>query len=203
MLDVPVLYKNILMIILTILLFFILSIDSNWNEFLHRKKSIKFIIIFIIIYLNYYNINLSLLCLPLFAFIMMKHPNFKSRVIHNPKLSYFKEHLQSFYSEFFNDYSSPIVSEIKQPEIKQPEIKHLEIKQPEIKQPEIKHLEIKQPENITIMDEDDIYKSTTIEALEEINENENENKTLTIDEMKELYENLKFELTEIDKKYEH
>ena len=36
-----------------------------------------------------------------------------------------------------------------------------------------------------------------------INDNINGNKELTMEEMKELYESIKFELNEIDKKYEN
>ncbi len=245
MIDIPILYKNILMIILTILLFFILSIDSNWNDFLNKKKSIKFIIIFVIIYLNYYNINLSLICLPLFIFILMKHPNFKSRIINNPKLSYFKDYLQSFYSEFFNDYSSSnnninnsnlnhnskndntfniidsdnsninnlksINSLSSDNNILNKELvlkeNILKDKKPILEEKMINIIDDEGEENkstslinINIMDDNTMY------DIKENNMNENKingNKELTMEEMKELYESIKFELNEIDKKYEN
>lgn len=166
------LYKNIFFLICIILFIFFLSNEKNINELFIQKESMKYIFLIIIIYLSFYQMNLSFVVIPLSLFFIMKHPKFPSMI------SSFQQSFQSIFHTNQKFISNSFSS--KEIEYKE-NIENVENIEKEI---EIRN-EKTQDENIE----------------NKINNQHDENDSeIRMDELQELYLSIKKELEEMDSK---
>jgi hypothetical protein len=207
MFQIPNIYKNIIFVVFIIVFLFLHSNEKLFNQFFIEKKSLGYLFIFVIIYLIYHQFNLALLFIPFFMYQCIQHPQFYKKVLQNPKLQTFSQKINSFLIEI-----GIISKEEKKEEIEQEE------EEEEFSQQENQEMEMdisKQKEKIdsqeniemtlspqieTIEYENDTNdKSTPIHSLSSSHENSQE-KTLSMEELQELYLSIQEELQEIDKK---
>jgi len=166
------LYKNIFFLICIILFIFFLSNEKNINELFVQKESMKYIFLIIIIYLSFYQMNLSFVVIPLSLFFIMKHPKFPSMI------SSFQQSFQSIFhtnQKFIpNSFSS----------------KEIEYKE-----------NIENVENIENDEKEIEVKNENIQYENKINNQHDENDSeIRMDELQELYMSIKKELEEMDSK---
>ncbi len=253
MFEIPVLYKNIIMLIIIILFLLFLSVNKNWNEFINKKKTIKYIIIFSLIYLIYYNFNITLLCLPIILIFFMKNNKFKSNLNQNSKFSFINNYLQEIYKDLFQDSNNDYDTDKNNIEKENNKILTIEnnnellnninnynnknnINMNNINNNEKEKIEnfnkylnnnnnnnnngnleflknqlnINEEQNYINIDKNNIYdednnnKATNIQNLNNdniIDNNNNGAKSLSVLELKELYDSIQNQIEEIDNKY--
>jgi hypothetical protein len=206
MFQIPNIYKNIIFVVFIIVFLFLHSNEKLFNQFFIEKKSLGYLFIFVIIYLIYHQFNLALLFIPFFMYQCIQHPQFYKKVLQNPKLQTFSQKINSFLIEIgiISKEEKKEEMEIEQEEeiLQQEEpIIEIDISKQKEKIDSQENIEMTlSPQIETIEYENDTNdKSTPIHSLSSSHENTQE-KTLSMEELQELYLSIQEELQEIDKK---
>lgn len=215
MFSVQLVYKNIITLILIILFLFFLSNEKKINEIFVQKGSLRYLFILLLIYLVYHQFNLALLFIPFLLFQFVYHPKFKSiwkgRFAQHPYLLKMKKFLEEI--QFTTPSPQESIDEVEEemivetPKIIQEQKKDEKISFEEMKKnismeviPEIKKEETEERMNIEHFELDqENQQSTPLHQLEEEHDKSGD-KTLSIQELEELYNTIQNELKELDKK---
>ncbi len=99
-------YKNIVILILIIILLFLFSNEPSFNNFFQKKQSLQYLFIFFLIYLTYYQFNISLLLLPFLFYHISSQPNFKEKIMDLPVLQQIDNKIKVFLQEPPNSTST-------------------------------------------------------------------------------------------------
>lgn len=163
--------QNIILIILIILLLFFMSNEKKINDLI-SKKYIKYLFILLIIYFIYQNYNFTLLVIFLLIIIFL-NINIKEKFNNNKYLKNY-ENFKNLILEYFNDEGNKKSKEKFSNNIDKP---------------------IDTSYDFTpCVDED---KNKNIDSTEEKNENKIEPFKTEVLKLKELYDNIKLEITKL------
>lgn len=163
------------MIILLIIFIFLLSNDTSWNTYFQKKESIKYLLIFFFIYLAYYQLNISLLVLPLLSLHFMSQPSFREKIFENPIWQNLKDKLKMY----MDNQVVHIQEEKKEEKIEEKRIEEV--------------ISEEYPEIIEIHDD------AGATQIKKESPSETKSTELSFEELQELYASLNRQLDELNK----
>lgn len=208
-------FDKIILILIIIFLLFFLSNETKLSDIFEEKKYIKYIFLLVIFYCIAKEVNMVFIVFMFLIFIVM-NTNLKEKCKNHPLFQKLKEneHFQTFIenylpesindkTEFFENNDNPI-SNIENSSNKQEE------KPSVIPDYEIQPYKVENKEENSPIKKDEIYeRATTIENLlnnipsDISTNNEGEKKVeepfkLSVQEIKELYENIKNDINNLN-----
>ena len=194
-------FDKIILILIIIFLLFFLSNETKLSDIFEEKKYIKYIFLLVIFYCIAKEVNMVFIVFMFLIFIVM-NTNLKEKCKNHPLFQKIKEneHFQSFIETYLPDYVNDKTEMFQN---------NNESENPKTPDYEIKPYQVDNKEENSPIKKDEIYeKATTIEhLLKDINSDlpidKDEKKVeepfkLSVQEIKELYENIKSEINNLN-----